>query len=241
MVLKYEQIADNLRRRIAAGEFGPGDLLPSGRDLCEQWQVSRATVNKALDLLRADGLVLARQGYGFYVTDTPIGRPAGQRGAGSARVTGGMPFRRLGTPTWEHPPAHIAEALDLQGDVLALRRARLMLLEDGGAHSLATAWFPPDVAGPCPRLSQDGPIAEGTTHYISQTIGRSPVRGTDVTTVRLATDDEAEQLGVEQPAAVAVVLHAAFDKDGRALVCEEGVTPAALWERIDNYPMGPRT
>lgn len=41
--LKYEQIADNLRERISAGEFGPGDRLPSSRDLCEQWDVSRAT------------------------------------------------------------------------------------------------------------------------------------------------------------------------------------------------------
>ncbi len=30
-VLKYEQIADDLRARIADGEFGPGVMLPSGR------------------------------------------------------------------------------------------------------------------------------------------------------------------------------------------------------------------
>jgi GntR family transcriptional regulator len=39
------------------------------------------------------------------------------------------------------------------------------------------------------------------------------------------------------PAAVAVVLHTAYDKDGRPLVCEEGVTAGALWERTDSYPM----
>ncbi|GGW61179.1 hypothetical protein GCM10010320_47880 [Streptomyces caelestis] len=63
-LLKYEQIADDLRTRIANGEFGPGELLPSGRDLAEQWSVSRATVVKAYDVLRADGLVVARQGAG---------------------------------------------------------------------------------------------------------------------------------------------------------------------------------
>lgn len=76
-LLKYEQIAESLRIRISEGEFGPGDLLPSGRDLCEQWAVSRATVIKAMDVLRGDGLVAARQGTGFTVVETPVARPVG--------------------------------------------------------------------------------------------------------------------------------------------------------------------
>ncbi|MGW5638899.1 winged helix-turn-helix domain-containing protein, partial [Streptomyces sp. NPDC003832] len=80
-LLKYEQIADDLRTRIANGEFGPGQLLPSGRDLAEQWTVSRATVVKAYDVLRNDGLVAARQGAGFVVAETPVARPAGGRRA----------------------------------------------------------------------------------------------------------------------------------------------------------------
>lgn len=73
-LLKYEQIAESLRTRVADGEFGPGDLLPSGRDLSEQWGVSRATVVKAMDVLRNDGLVIARQGTGFAVAETPAAR-----------------------------------------------------------------------------------------------------------------------------------------------------------------------
>ncbi|GHA01651.1 hypothetical protein GCM10010389_46300 [Streptomyces echinoruber] len=105
-LLKYEQIAEDLRTRITNGEFGPGDLLPSGRDLAEQWDVSRATVIKAYDVLRNDGLVVARQGAGFTVVETPIARPAGGRRAGTSRVAGGGPFRRLGTPDRPVPPAH---------------------------------------------------------------------------------------------------------------------------------------
>ncbi|MBB5795612.1 DNA-binding GntR family transcriptional regulator [Streptomyces caelestis] len=86
-LLKYEQIADDLRTRIANGEFGPGELLPSGRDLAEQWSVSRATVVKAYDVLRADGLVVARQGAGS--------RVHGRRGAD--RASCGR------TPSWLKP------------------------------------------------------------------------------------------------------------------------------------------
>jgi DNA-binding GntR family transcriptional regulator len=237
-LLKYEQIAEDLRTRIANGEFGPGDMLPSGRELAEQWDVSRATVVKAYDTLRNDGVVVARQGSGFTVVDTPVARPAGGRGAGSTRVAGGAPYRRLGTPDRTVPPTQVARALSLKPGEEALRRIRLVLLDDGSPHSLVTAWFPPAIADAAPRLAAKGPLTEGTTHYVRRSTGRSPVDGVDVTTVRLAGDDEARLLEVERPVAVAVVLHVAYDAERRALVCEEGVTASHVFEEVDRYPMG---
>ncbi|MBP8532986.1 GntR family transcriptional regulator [Streptomyces sp. MK37H] len=236
-LLKYEEIAESLRSRIAAGEFGPGEIVPSGRDLAEQWSVSRATAIKAMDVLRNDGVVEAKQGTGFIVTETPKARPAGGRRAGSARVTGGMPFLRVGAPDWAAPPAHVAEALRMDGEVEALRRVRVMQLPDGSPHSYAVAWFPPEVAEAAPRLTQTAPIAEGTTRYVRRQTGRFPVEGADVTTVRLATEIEAEHLGLPEPTPVAVVLHTAYDQEGRPLVCEEGVTPGPLYEREETYEM----
>ncbi|MEU7244814.1 GntR family transcriptional regulator [Streptomyces sparsogenes] len=235
--LKYEQIADHLRARITEGEFGPGDLLPSGRELAEQFGVSRATVIKAMDVLRSDGAVVARQGAGFTVVETPVARPAGRRNSHD-RVTEGRPYKRLGTPTTEVPPQRVAEAMQLPDGVGALRRARLVLLDDGDPFTLVVAWFPLEIAHACPRLGMEGPIAEGTTNYVARCTGRSPARGVDVHTVRLAAKEEAELLKLSQPAAVAVALHTAYDRDGRALVCEEGVTSGDLWELTDGYPMG---
>ncbi|MCZ7414843.1 MULTISPECIES: GntR family transcriptional regulator [unclassified Streptomyces] len=236
-LLKYEEIAEHLRSRIAAGEFGPGELLPSGRDLAERWSVSRATAIKAMDVLRADGVVEARQGTGFVVTETPVARPAGGRHAGTTRVTGSMPFLRVGVPEWTTPPPHIAETLRLDAGAQALRRARLLQLPDGGQHSYVVAWFPPDVAETSPRLAQSAPIAEGTTRYVRRQTGRFPVEGVDVTAVRMATDVEADQLGLTERTAVVVVLHTAYDQAGRPLVCEEGVTPGSMYERVDTYAM----
>ncbi|MBN3928935.1 GntR family transcriptional regulator [Streptomyces verrucosisporus] len=236
-LLKYEEIAESLRSRIAAGEFAPGEILPSTRDLAEQWSVSRATAVKAMDVLRNDGVVEARQGTGFVATETPVARPAGGRRAGSARVAGGMPFLRVGTPDWVAPPVHVAEALRMDAGAKALRRIRVLQLPDGSPHSYVVAWFPPDVAEPSPRLAQTAPIAEGTTRYVRRQTGRFPVEGTDVTTVRLAAEVEAEHLALSGPTAVAVVLHTAYDQEGRPLVCEEGITPGSLYERLETYAM----
>jgi DNA-binding GntR family transcriptional regulator len=236
-LLKYEEIAESLRSRVAAGEFPPGAMLPSGRDLAEQWEVSRATVVKAMDVLRGDGVVEARQGAGFVVVETPIGRPAGNRKSGATRTTGGMPFVRVGTPERVVPPAPVAGALGLPATAEALRRVRMMQLPDGAPHSYVEAWFPAEVADQSPRLEQNAPIAEGTTRYVRRQTGRFPVEGTDVTTVRLATEDESHHLGLTSPEAVAVVLHTAYDQDGKALICELGVTPGPLWEQVETYPM----
>ncbi len=225
-VLKYEEIAESLRARIAAGEFEPGETVPSGRDLAEQWSVSRATTVKAMDVLRNDGVVVAKQGTGFVVTETPIARPAGARRAGSARIAGGMPFVRLGTPDWTEPADRMS--LPRCGWRLgphALRRRRILQLPDGSPHSYAEAWFPPEVAEAAPRLTQTAPIAEGTTRYVRRQTGRFPVEGVDVTKVRLATEVEAEHLALTEATAVAVVLHTAYDQEGCPLVCEEGATP----------------
>ncbi|MGA5321100.1 GntR family transcriptional regulator [Streptomyces seoulensis] len=236
-VLKYEEIAESLRARIAAGEFASGETIPSGRDLAERWGVSRATAIKAVDVLRNDGVVVAKQGTGFVVTETPVARAAGARRAGSTRILGGMPFLRVGVPDWAEPPARVAEALGLAPGVLALRRVRVLQLPDGSPHSCVEAWFPPEIAEVAPRLSGAAPIAEGTTRYVRRQTGRFPAEGVDVITVRLATEVEAERLGVEEGSAVAVLLHTARDQEGRPLVCEEGVTPASLFEQVDVYAM----
>ncbi|AYG81889.1 HTH-type transcriptional repressor YvoA [Streptomyces hundungensis] len=237
-VLKYEQIADSLRARIAEGEFGADDLLPSQRDLCARWGVSRATVIKAYDTLVADGLVSARQGQGFRVTRLPLARPAGARKAGTDRTTGGRAFEILGVPAREIPPIRVARALATSGDALPLRRDRLIRLADGAPLSVVRAWFPPEIADECPRLERPEPIAEGTTRYVARMTGRHPARGVDEKTVRLATAEEAQLLAKEAPFAVLVVLHVAYDEDDRAIVVEQGVTPGDLWEDTEGYVMG---
>jgi DNA-binding GntR family transcriptional regulator len=40
----YQQIADEIKRRISCGEFPPGSLLPSEQKLAEQLEVNRSTV-----------------------------------------------------------------------------------------------------------------------------------------------------------------------------------------------------
>jgi GntR family transcriptional repressor for pyruvate dehydrogenase complex len=57
-----EVIADQIRALVRSGRLGPGDRLPSERDLCQQFGVSRVTVRDALRLLEGAGLIDTRVG-----------------------------------------------------------------------------------------------------------------------------------------------------------------------------------
>lgn len=59
---RYHMIADVLRDRILTGVYPPGSLLPSESDLSFDFGYSRDTVRDALDVLRAEGLVVKERG-----------------------------------------------------------------------------------------------------------------------------------------------------------------------------------
>jgi GntR family transcriptional regulator len=65
----YRQAADDLRKRISKGEFGPGEKLPSIRALAAEYGVAAQTMQNALRELREAKLVVAQQGRAFFVRD----------------------------------------------------------------------------------------------------------------------------------------------------------------------------
>jgi len=67
----YQQVADDLRRKIAAGELPVGSAIPSTARLSELYGVSVTVVRAAVAQLRGDGLVIGYTGKGVFVTATP--------------------------------------------------------------------------------------------------------------------------------------------------------------------------
>ncbi|WP_204060454.1 GntR family transcriptional regulator, partial [Microbispora corallina] len=64
---RYREIAADLRRRIESGELGPGDRVPSTREIMRLRGVAMATATKVLTELRREGLVRAVPGVGTVV------------------------------------------------------------------------------------------------------------------------------------------------------------------------------
>jgi DNA-binding GntR family transcriptional regulator len=53
----FEVVTTDLRRRIAAGEWQPGEALPTVAALADHYSVSKATVTRVLRILADEGLV----------------------------------------------------------------------------------------------------------------------------------------------------------------------------------------
>jgi len=77
MTPRWKAVAVELEERIARGDHGADGSLPTESALCTEFGVSRITVRRALDSLRADGLVTAGRGRGWRVTGVQSGPPIG--------------------------------------------------------------------------------------------------------------------------------------------------------------------
>ncbi|MDN5859120.1 MAG: winged helix-turn-helix domain-containing protein [Pseudonocardia sp.] len=63
----FQQVANVLRAAIRTRKFQPGEQLPSLKELSKGYGVSLMTVQKAIGVLRDEGLVISRQGKGSFV------------------------------------------------------------------------------------------------------------------------------------------------------------------------------
>lgn len=63
----YEQIKILLTQSLIAGEWRPGEVIPSETELAGRFKVSQGTVRKAIDELAAENILVRRQGKGTFV------------------------------------------------------------------------------------------------------------------------------------------------------------------------------
>ncbi len=63
----YRQIKVLMTKGLQAGEWRPGEAIPSEKDLAARFRVSQGTVRKAVDELASENLLVRRQGKGTFV------------------------------------------------------------------------------------------------------------------------------------------------------------------------------
>jgi GntR family transcriptional regulator len=141
----YQQIKSLLLRSLQAGEWKPGDTIPSEFDLAARFRVSQGTVRKAIDELATDNLLVRRQGKGTFVA-THSEQHIRYRflrllpDAGSLE-TQGSAERRIIECRRQRAPAELARQLDLRaGD--SLLQVKRVLAFAGTPAILEDIWLP---------------------------------------------------------------------------------------------------
>lgn len=221
--MRYLDLADALRARIAAGEIGRGGALASEGDLGREYGASRVTVRRALDLLRSEGLVVSRRGAGWFAALDPVRQPLGRVTTVEAAVeaAGGRPGRRILGFGFTTAPVAVADALGIARDADVLRVERVNLADDQ-PFALVTVWVRADLGADISRAD-----AERTPFY-----DLLPVRGVELgvvhqtITAEIASTQTARRLDVATGDPLLLVRRVTHDAAGHAALYSEHRYPA---------------
>jgi GntR family transcriptional regulator len=142
--IRYREIADALRARVEAGEFAAGRLLPSEADLSAQYEASRVTIRRALEQLRDEGRLDARQGFGWFVASDRVRQSLGRLATleDQLAASGIRPERRVFDFAFVDADDHVRSVLGTD-QVLRVRRLNLA---DGEPFAIVTVWCPAALA-----------------------------------------------------------------------------------------------
>ncbi|EFM56062.1 MULTISPECIES: GntR family transcriptional regulator [Brucella] len=144
---KAQNIANEVRRRIVEREWRQGDRIPDEADLAIEFDVARATVNKALQLLAAEGLLDRRRRAGTRVAVDPVRKATFTISIVREQVEqAGMTYSHRVVAQRRSPvPADIAARFGLpEGEVLVHMRA--LHYGDGQPFQLEDRWINPRAA-----------------------------------------------------------------------------------------------
>jgi GntR family transcriptional regulator len=221
--IRYQAIADALRDSIRRGTLAPGRMLPSEAELSAQHGVSRVTIRRALDVLRAEGLLDARQGLGWFVASAPIRQSLGELGTIEEQLaaSGSTPERRVLSFAFWRAPARVAEVLGAD-EVLEVRRLNLA---DGEPFAVVTVWCPASLAQ---RLSRADVERSPFYELLDVTIGGA----TQTIGAAAASAEEAELLGVPAGAPVLCCERVTEEQSGNAVLVSVHVFPAHRTEFV---------
>ncbi|GAA3488783.1 GntR family transcriptional regulator [Streptomyces cremeus] len=199
----HERIAADLRDEIMSGDLPPGGKLPSTVKLKERFDASSATVQKALQLLKEEGLAVGRAGSAVtvrehrqrtmrpasYMAPAPSGEP--YRWFTETSKLGAHPHSTLLDVTETVPPADVAARLGLgEGRTAILRRQILTL--DGEPVELVASYYPAEIARGTP-LTERRKIRGGTPALLAE-LGFPPRRSVDRVSARVPTQEQTAAL-----------------------------------------------
>jgi GntR family transcriptional regulator len=223
--IRYQEIADDLRSR--ARELPAGSVLPSEAEMSVEFGASRVTVRRALELVREEGLIAARQGFGWFVATEPVRQSLESLGTIESEVegVGKLSERKIAEFGFEHPPERVAKVLG-DGEVLHVKRVNLA---DGEPFAVVTVWCPAELGAHLSRRDVERrpfyELLDVELHGASQTIGAD-----------LADAEAAELLGVPIGSPVLRCQRVTTARSGRPVLVSEHVFPAHRTEFVVDLP-----
>ena len=224
---RYQQIADEVRTRLGSGELRAGRLLPSEAELSHDYAASRVTVRRALELLRDEGLVDSRQGFGWFVAADPVRQSLGRLGTIESQLLadGIESERRVIDFRFVAAPPRVRQVLAAE----TVLRVRRLNLADRHPFALVTVWCPERYGAELSRAD-----VERSPFY--ELIGVELGGAVQTIGAAAASAHDADLLGVPIGSPVLRCERVTSSIEGQAVLVSEHVFPAHLTEFVVDLP-----
>ncbi|MEX0766854.1 MAG: GntR family transcriptional regulator [Microthrixaceae bacterium] len=220
--IRYQLIAEDLRNQLAAGlansqEPASARLLPSEAELSAQYKASRVTIRRALEMLRAEGLIESKQGFGWLTAAEPLQQKLAHLGTLESQLAaaGMRSDRKILSFGFVSAPEHVAAVLG-EANLLEVRRLNLA---DGQAFARVTVWCPEALGA---SLSRDDVERASFLEQLPVRLGGA----TQTIGAELVTALDADLLGVPVGSPVLVAERITRSKEGVPVLMSEHVFPA---------------
>jgi GntR family transcriptional regulator len=209
----YYQIAQYLRADIRQRGLRPGDLLGTEEEIQKTFEVSRATVRKALEELLEEGLVTRITGKGTYVAKPRIAvqLPALMSFTAEMKRLGVTPSSRVISASYASPDEDVAINLTLEEDAQVFRLERVRFGDESPiAHTID---YLPSWVG----LTFDMDFT-GSLYELLENAGIPPDESVHMIDGGIADELLASYLDVPVGSPVLRCRDTAFDAKGRPLI-----------------------
>ncbi|MEU9161252.1 GntR family transcriptional regulator [Streptomyces sp. NPDC048424] len=242
----HARIAADLREEILSGELAAGAKLPSTAQLKDRFDASNATIQKAVHLLKGEGLAVGRAGAAVTVRENRqrTVRPA----ASLTPAATGEAYPWLANASNRRSSVHstllsveevpvsgdVAEALGLSGSGTAVRRHQLITI-DGEPAELVASYYPLDIARGT-ALAEPRRIRGGTPTLLTG-LGFPPRHSVDRVSARVATQEQYTALPLPGELPILRTLRTVYGEGDRPVEVTVMVKAGHLYElRYDFTP-----
>ena len=205
--------------RIRRGDWAPGERLPSIPAIAEMFGVAKQTVQRTVDQLRVEGMLITKPGSGTYVRGTrrrlnrlSRGRYGAHRGYHADLAAR---YRQHLAEVGRAPaPPEVADAFGVRDGTELLVRRHLVRTEDAPVE-VGASWFRVDRRGRH-RLERREAFGRPLYQEVEEVTGRRYASATDTISARQPSREEAEILQIRPDTPVLHLLHVAYDDDAQA-------------------------
>jgi len=223
----YYQLKEQIKQSIVSGHFNEGDLIPSERELSNNYNLSSTTIRRALNDLVQEHFLERKAGRGTFVRRRKVRRDLRKVIGFTKNITemGLSPSTRVLSQKIVTAKAFARERLGLEKGAKVVRIERLRLADDV-PMMLETRYIRTDL---CPRIEHED-LSSSLWQVFEEKYGLKPNRHIQGMTILTISGPAATLLTLNDNSLVFLIKGVTYVRENEPIECEESLYRSDKYE-----------